>query len=212
MVHITRIMPLLQYKGRRTLREIWTPELHKKLIAVAKIILQARYYSAGGVRSTCLTEACDEAINDLFIADFERYVDKYDSERGRTFEDFCVIEFRYCLSRSLYQNVSRKNSGANKVNSAAQLDSSVDVAMSDAGLSPLDTMCAQCESDVMATAIAKLKELDSKASWVVWNYMQGKSFDEIAQSISVSRNTCRAIYAGGIDTLRRLMGVSADAD
>lgn len=212
MVHITRIYPQLQYKGRRTLKEVWSDSLHRKLIAAAKVILQAKYYGSGGVRATCLTEACDEAINDLFITDFERYVDKYDSERGRTFEDFCVIEFRYCLSRSLYEKVSRKTRGANKVNNAGQIDSGIDVASDSATLSPLDTMCMQCESDMMSSALEKLKELDSKASWVVWNYTQGKSFDKIAQSINVSRNTCRAIYSGGIDTMRRLMGVSVEDD
>ena len=185
-----------------TLTDALTDALYSRLVATAKNVLARKQYMLAGAKDSCLTTAAHEAIAEYFVLGYERYRTKYDASRGKTYEQFLVLEFSFVLQRATYKQV-----GAKRLESTDDIGTPMIAAR---GCVDPEAIAIEAEeeglsAERMAAIKALLPKLSQDQSWVLWNHARGVSYDEIAHSLRMSRSTVQGIHRGAVAAMRRLI-------
>lgn len=164
------------------LKRFLTPSVYKYLEATVSASM--RMYDPAKI------DYVHEAIGELAIQ-WDRILAKYDATKTG-FIHFVGIELAYIARRKLAY--LRKKTSSSKTEPIYEESASVEP----------DYATELHSRDCQEMAKGLLKHLDSQASWIVWNHARGFTFEDIALSLKLSRNTVQGIYKGAIEKLRRL--------
>jgi len=192
-----------------TLAEGLTDRLYTRLCKVAAKVADVTFVNCPMmVRDSDRNATRDELVNTHFCLRYGHYVRKYDASKGKTFEDFCVIEFYYIVGRTYYKarNDSHKR-GAITVGQATEDSTNVvepvdKVTPVDTALETEDVALAKERLELIK---ANLPKLTADQSYILWNHARGHSLDSIALSMKLSRHSVSNIHRGALSAMRRLL-------
>jgi DNA-directed RNA polymerase specialized sigma24 family protein len=166
------------------------PDLERFLTPSVYRYLEATVSASMRVYDPAKLDYVHEAIGELALQ-WDRIVAKYDATKTG-FIHFVGIELAYIARRKLAY--TRKKISSSKTEPIYEESASVEP----------DYATELHNQDCQAMAKGLLKHLDNTASWIVWNHARGFTFEDIAISLKLSRNTVQGIYKGAIEKLRRL--------
>ena len=193
-----------------TLAEGLTAKLYTRLCKVAAKIASVTFVNCPMmVRDSDRTATRDELVNTHFCLRYAHYVQKFDATKGKTFEDFCVIEFYYIVGRTYFKarTASHKQGGVS-VGQATE-DYSGSVVEPVDKVTPVDVALEAEDLGLAAERLALIKDnlpkLTPDQSYILWNHSRGHSLDSIAISMGLSRHSVSNIHRGALSAMRRLL-------
>lgn len=174
---------------------------------------------SGIVRAYAEREGLDYAgavqslIADHFVLRYETYVAKYDPARGLSFLEFCKVRFCYLVREGHAHRSAHLRTTKSRTTTPDTLPT---IDTDDKALRVVDCQACkavaledrQAELQTLADVCERLKELDSVASFVLWNHTGlGRTYDELGQYLGMAPKSVKQVHIGAVATMRRMLGV-----
>lgn len=160
-------------------------------------------------------EAVQSLIADHFVLRYETYVAKYDPTRGTDFFAYCKIRFVYLVRESHAHRAAHLRTYKHKVTSPLQLPQA-DQVEKQKTMQVIDCQACkavaledrQAELQTLADVCERLKDLDSVASFVLWNHTAlGITYDDLGQYLGMAPKSVKQVHIGAVASMRRMLGV-----